>query len=189
MGNHESRRLELGYLVLLNVLSFGLYSLYWFYQNWRSLEEVHGTKLRPALRTVGLMVPILDIFLIADQWKRIHDLNTHDSKSYFPLAWTVLGYLSLSYLYFTYVILAIISFTTDMPPSSGEMIGGMFIDLIAFTLLGLLLAVPQRALNAYWAQHHTGSSASRYALTPGEIAWITLGGIAWTIGAMQPFFA
>lgn len=186
MHHQESKQLAPGYLVLLTVLSYGLYSIYWFYQNWKHLEAIQGRRLRPALRTVGLLIPLVDIFLMAQQWKQIHTI-TRDQKTFFPLAWTLLGYLLVCYLYGAYAILLTISYFTDTPPTGADLAGGMYVDLIVFTLLGLLMTIPQRALNSYWS-HHESTSTSSTHLTSGQIAWITLGGLAWAITALQPFF-
>ena len=90
---------ELGTLVLLTVVSYGTYPLYWFYRNWTHLKEVNGLSLRPALRTLGLLVPFLNIFLIAQQLQQIRELSgTAEQKVYYPSVWVTIGLLALGYL-------------------------------------------------------------------------------------------
>lgn len=185
----QTKRLELGALVLLTVATFGTYVIYWFYATWRSLEEISGSRMRPALRTIGLCIPLLNIYLVAQQWKQIGELNASAEKPvYFPVAWTVFGYLAACYLYTAYLVLIILSIAGDMPPTGAEMISLSFIDLISFSVMGLLLAAPQRALNAQSA-YREPAGTTRMHLTPGQIAWLAVGGVAWSISLLQPFFA
>lgn len=191
MTTQTSKRLELGHLVLLTVATFGLYALYWFYNTWRQLAATSGaSNMKPVLRTIGLCVPLLNIYLVAEQWRRVNELCTDDEhRPFFPVAWTVFGFLFLSYAYAAYFILLMATFySSETLPSGAEMLGLSFIDLVSFSLLGLLLAAPQRVLNVYHERvNHANTPRTRF--TPGEIAWLAIGGIAWTISLLQPFFA
>lgn len=176
---------EIGMLILLTVVSYGTYPLYWFYRNWTHLKEVSGVSIRPALRTLGLLVPFLNIFLIAQQFQQIRELGEkEDTKIYFPSVWVTIGYLALFYLYAGYSAVAIALYSSDTPPSGLEAVGAMSLDLLIFLFAGLLLAVPQRVLNAYWGKAHHDRPV-RSCLSAGEIAWISIGGMVWLLSLAQ----
>ncbi len=59
------------HLLILSILTLGLYEFYWFHRNWRHLEEHLQQQLRPGWRTLGLLVPGLNVFLVYDQLRMI----------------------------------------------------------------------------------------------------------------------
>ena len=54
-----------GKLITLYLLSFGLYGIYWFYQNWKYQQPLMDKKIYPALRA------LLSIFYVYSLFKRI----------------------------------------------------------------------------------------------------------------------
>ncbi len=189
MTTSNEKRLELGYLVLLTVATFGAYLIYWFYRTWRQLEETNEGKLRPALRAIGTVVPLLNIYMVTNQWKRISELDDGENKTFFSVAWSVFGYLLVTYLYAAYFVLISVAVVNGLQPTGAELISLTFLDLIALSLIGLMVAVPQRALNAYYSRADHATPPTRAQLTPGQIAWLSIGGLAWIISLLQPFFA
>lgn len=184
---HHAYTQEVGTLVLLTVVSYGTYPLYWFYRNWTHLKEVNGHTNRPALRTLGLFIPFLNIFLIAQQLQQIRELSdTVEQKPYYPSVWVTIGLLGLGYLWVGYTIIAIALFSSEVPPTSLEAVSALLIDLIMAIFVGLLLAAPQRALNSYWHTHHKDRPEAP-GLSRGEIAWIVIGSMVWTLSLAQAF--
>ncbi|RMF25346.1 MAG: hypothetical protein D6760_01245 [Deltaproteobacteria bacterium] len=68
-----SRGQPAAHLLVLSILTLGLYEFYWFHRNWRHFSEHLGRPLRPGWRTLGLLVPGLNIFLVYDQLRMIAD--------------------------------------------------------------------------------------------------------------------
>ena len=66
------------HLVTLWVLTLGAYSFYWFYRNWRDLADITDDEIHPGLRTLGLVVPFLNIYLAYQQFRVVGDLAAAD---------------------------------------------------------------------------------------------------------------
>lgn len=64
-----SEKLSLVKLMIFTSLSFGLYTLYWYPRTWRQLKEEYAETGMIGLRTVGLLVPLLNLFLMYDTAK------------------------------------------------------------------------------------------------------------------------
>ncbi len=188
--HHEKREFsqgqEIGTLVLLSVLTYGFYTIYWFYRNWKDIQHAHNRQLHPVLRTVGLFIPLLNIFLVAQQFKHRRALGKESGgTAYFAWIWTTIGFLVLGYTYSFYTVTAIMSSLSETPDKL-TLLGMAIIDLITFGLLGLLLAAAQRVLNEYWKKME-GHLATRHSLTAGEITWLVFGGMLWLLGIIEIF--
>ncbi len=144
-------------LVLLSLLTLNLYQLYWFYRNWKHLKSHTGADIRPGLRTVGLLIPIVSFFLIYDQFDDIHDLSTGRGIAALGVRYSPMG-LMLAYV----------------------LINALWMVPGRVSLLGVLAFIPlvyvQRALNDYW-QHEQPDRAMRRRFSGGEIGVLTIGGI------------
>ena len=57
----------------LSILTLGLYELYWFWRNWRDLHRTLGMELQPFWRTLGLLLPIVNVVLVYDQLRMIRE--------------------------------------------------------------------------------------------------------------------
>jgi hypothetical protein len=53
-------------VVLLSLVTFGLYLVYWYYKSWRAVRDFTGKSMSPGWRTVGLFVPILGVVFVYD---------------------------------------------------------------------------------------------------------------------------
>lgn len=183
MESRTSPRQEPGYLVLLMVLSFGLYSSYWFYRNWRLLKEQGHSKIRPALRAVGIAVPLLDIYLTVTQLKSLKQLTSKaGGGAYFPAGWVSFGSLLFCYLYGATGILFTLASLSESAPLSSDVFAWLMFSFLFSLLMGLVLIVPQRALNEY---ADTLQAPPRKGLTTGEIAWLSIGGLAWVLSLAE----
>jgi len=80
----------LHHLVLLSVFTLGLYEVYWFWRNWRDLRDNVGIDTKPAWRTVGLLVPIVNVAIVYQQLHLVREIATARGVSapYSPLALT-----------------------------------------------------------------------------------------------------
>jgi len=54
--------------VLCSIASFGVYTLYWFYQYRSRISAELGKRDEAALHTAGLLVPFLNLYLIYTFW-------------------------------------------------------------------------------------------------------------------------
>ncbi len=51
-------------LILLNLATFGLYTIFWFYRNWRDIRDFTGERISPEWRTASLLMPVVGMALV-----------------------------------------------------------------------------------------------------------------------------
>ncbi|MCL4474479.1 MAG: hypothetical protein M1455_11210 [Actinobacteria bacterium] len=181
----EPRRYSLGQqpwrLVVLAYLAGYFYLLYWFYRNWRDLRDQIGLQVRPWLRTAGLLVPLLNFYLIYDQFKEIRDADQTAGQRPVFLFVATTGFLTFSNL------------TTLLPnfiwPSLFDRLNAvLFILLIVTTAVSWLLAclslvLVQRGLNRLWEKVHGKRQLKNY-FSSGEKALIGTFGSIFVLGLL-----
>lgn len=59
---------------IFTIISFGLYYIYWFYRSWKIVNILGGKKHRPLLLTLGLAVPLLNLYLISLLFEEIKQI-------------------------------------------------------------------------------------------------------------------
>ncbi len=59
---------------IMLAVTYGVYFLYWFERNWQLIKEERKSNISPFWRTVGLFVPILNLFLMYEQFNEIKKL-------------------------------------------------------------------------------------------------------------------
>jgi hypothetical protein len=92
-------------VVALYLVSFGLYHFYWFYVTRQEVSRELGTDDDAALQTAGLLVPILNWFIIYWLWRDINRCRAWAGLSEFlwPL-YLILSILGLSFIFFPLVV-------------------------------------------------------------------------------------
>lgn len=166
-AEQESRRQPLWHVVVLTILTCTAYLFYWFYKNWRDLSQQAAEddienpfrNISPMLRTIGLMIPVLNIYMSLTQIKGIAEIHP-DANAYprrHPLVASGI------------IVGAIIGFQflVNLP--------GLFF-LLSF-LVGFPLAVAQNWLNAYWNSVEPGNLLVRHAFTVKEMVAIVAGSV------------
>lgn len=151
-----SRGQSLRNLLLLTVFTGGLYEVYWFYRNWHDLDDGDRAEFapRPALLTIGLLIPFLNVALVYRQLDRIRGVVTSAGlHAGYSAVWTTFAYFAL----------------------------GVLANLTMLWALSLLMVLPllpvQDALNRYWSEREPGTTL-REELTPRELAAMALGASA-----------
>lgn len=77
-------------LIMLSILTFGLYEIYWFYRQWKFVKKVKNLKLTPWAR--GLFAPLFAYSL----FKYIFELSKDADEKQTPSAgWLAAGYFIL----------------------------------------------------------------------------------------------
>jgi hypothetical protein len=64
----------MGRAILFSILSFGLWTIWWFYVNKKRLDQELG-KDEAVLHTAGLFVPILNFVILYWFWRDLNDLR------------------------------------------------------------------------------------------------------------------
>jgi hypothetical protein len=142
------------HLVLLSVLTLGLYEVYWFFRNWRDLREAVGVDLSPGWRTVGLLIPVVNVVMVHHQLMLIRDAaDARGVKvSYSPGIMTALFF--------------------------GLALAGNLTLIWALSLLNVLPLVPvQETLNRLWAHEQPGAPV-RDRFVSYEMAAMLAGAVA-----------
>lgn len=159
---HQPGPLSTGYAVKrgvgrvlgFSVLSFGLYGFYWFYVTREQMTREVGGDDNAGLQTAGLLVPILNIFIIYWLWRDINIARTRVGLDEFSIpVYLVLSLLGLSPIFYCLVVSKLNEYwdrrtngqATDAPVTGGEKavvaVGLVLLVLyIVFILLIIILA-------------------------------------------------
>jgi len=168
-------------LVLLSILTFGIYEIYWFYRNWKHLKIHKNLNISPGWRTVGLFVPIYSIVIVYRQFRDIHDSAREiGCKPYSSPGWLTFGYIFLSGISLR---LSLYEWRLTDP---AELFGITILGLVISLLGVLLLVVVQKTLNDYWEREQSGLEM-RITFSGGEIALLVIGGIVWILSLIGIF--
>jgi hypothetical protein len=128
-------------LVVLVMTTWGAYSLYWFYRNWKQLGPYIGQSRNPAYGVLFLLVPVYNFFEVYKQFRSIRVLADQNGVSHvfspaYLTAGFVLLYSELIFLFFS--------------PWKVSLLAGIGIGLLMVSLTAWLLAIAQRTLNEIW---------------------------------------
>lgn len=151
--------------ILLNLCTFTLYHIVWFYRNWHLLKRERGLRVTPLART---------IFAPLFAWSFFSEVQQLAGSRY---AWRI----SPSTLATLYFILLLFARILDRLGSwSPEMTTIPKLWLMA-TLCSFLPLIPAVcALNAFWAEEQPGQPI-RHSLSPGAIGVVIIGGLLMLI--------
>lgn len=150
--------LDIRKLAIFSILSFGLYYFYWFYRNWAQINIIKKKNYRPLLRTLGLLVPFLNLYLVYSQFEEIKEISIKiDYKlSFSPmlLAFVYMVLLSLWKFPDYYSYLGVVSFLPLIPV--------------------------QRGLNAYWK----GSKSAKIMFSIKEVIVVIVLGFIFLLSLL-----
>lgn len=159
--NHtHSNTLPIGHFIILWLLTLSMYQAVWFGKNWFELKKHKNLDINPILRIIGLFIPILNFYLIYDQFAGIRKIAQGAGVKilYSPILISVVFILMLM----------------------GIQLQSPFNILVP--LMGFLpLICVQKTLNAYWEKEQPHLKTRSY-FTKFEIIMMVLGGCAILIG-------
>jgi len=152
--------------VVLSILTLGIYDIYWYYKNWKHLKAIQFSNFSPVLRTIGLLIPIVNFFIIYKAHKdyRYLIIEKGINRDIYP------GLI---------VLVIAISFALTRLPDPYWLL--CFIATIP-------LAIVQDILNELWDTVQVGKPR-RTAWRGRQIFLIVVGTILWTftiIGMLFP---
>jgi hypothetical protein len=152
--------------VLLYVLTFGYYSIYWFYRNWTQYKQARKADLWPVPRS------IFQIFFVHQLFENIDAACRRAGQRYVWNAGTQAT---------AYVILVIVTRMADR-------FLDRVVDTVSVPLMGLAmvatflpilpLIAAQRAVNL---AEGDPDGASNAALSAANFAWMIAGGLFWAV--------
>lgn len=147
---------------LLYFFTIGLYSLYWFYNNWKQYKEYTEERMLPILRA------IFNIFFVHSLFRKVQNTLNSQNKSF---DW------SPSWLATFYVIFSIMGYALDQ--MSTKEIWSPYSDIIGLSLLPItymLLIKAQKAINLC-QEDPEGESNS--LMTTSNYVWMVIGVLLW----------
>lgn len=146
------------HLIVLSIVSFGLYPTYWMYENLRALKLHKQLSISPGWRTFGAFIPLIGMLFFKDQLQLFAESAAADGVRVDFSPWgRTLAFTAASLL--------------------GELPTPWW---IVATSAALVLVPVQRALNAYWAVEQPGLPIRR-RLSAGESALLIVCGLVWVL--------
>lgn len=136
--------------VIIFYLLSPLYAFYWFYQTRNVVTEAVGGKDQVGLQTLGLIVPILNLFILYWLFRDIDKFNKAQGGQGFPALWFILGP----------IILAIIP------------VIGLIAPLVGLVLFIIVLSRLNEALDKQGATEAPYTTAEIAVVVAGVVFWI-----------------
>jgi len=128
------------------VLSFGVYSFYWFFQYRRRMNAELGKNDDAGLHTAGMLVPFLNWYLVYLLWKDISDARVRIGLNEFPVIPYVIGAIFIAPVFYGLVNASLNEYwdrrtsgqAVDAPWTGGEKLA-VIVPMVLFG--GLMLLV------------------------------------------------
>ncbi len=154
-------------IVVMCILSFGFYTLYWFYKTWRHYKEHTGARAYPVWHGLSLLVPVYGAF------------RAHAHMRSFAERATALGVPTR--LSPDYALGVVLSGTFGVPmllliKPGIALIAGFIIA--GFVALVWMMLQAQSGINTYW-QHVWGGRLKSAPVGAGEILLMISGPLIW----------
>ncbi|MEI6533276.1 MAG: hypothetical protein WCO06_05555 [Candidatus Roizmanbacteria bacterium] len=104
MNNSYSNGKAVYKIILFNVLTFGIYRIYWIYKTWKYIGQIQNRQINAGTRTFLMFVPFVNIFVLYKLYKNINSiLKTCDKCDTLSPGWgivlSLLVYVIIDALY------------------------------------------------------------------------------------------
>lgn len=98
-------------LVILNTITFGVYTAYWFYKNFKAIKKADDSNIRPFWRTVFVVLFCYSLFKRVSQEAISHGAKEEYSAKYLAIVYIIINILLAVYANYAvanvYIIIAI----------------------------------------------------------------------------------
>jgi len=165
-------------ILLMSVLSYGLYLFYWFYLTWKHYRDHTRAEAFPIWHALTLFVPIYGLFRTHAHIRTYQELmGNAAAPSTLSAGWAVV-LVAISSILGSITFNVSGGFATPQDISQQTAIIIALVDLVSIGIVvGLLLHV-QGNLNRYWANQ--GSAELQSArIGVGEVILAIIGVLAW----------
>lgn len=167
--------LSLNRILLMTVLSYGLYLLYWRYLTWQQYRDYTGDAVYPIWHALTLFVPIYGLFRTHAHAWTFRDLMRDAGVPSSIKAWLVVLLMIISNILFWSSVR--VAFSGDAV-SQDTAIGIAIIDAIAIGLTLVILRHLQSNINQYWDSRPNARVTSA-RICVGEVIFAIIGAFAW----------
>lgn len=157
-----TNRVSIWKLLILTLLTLGIYHTYWIYRNWKFIKKYEKSDISPSWRTFGSIIPILNIWLVYGLFKSIMEMVR---KKNIEINWSA-GLLTFLYIFTTVIFLLV--------PEEYFIISILLLPIITFPLIPI-----QNCLNKYWNKLEVKSLKTK--INTGEIVLIIVGIVLWIL--------
>ena len=171
-------------LLLLTVLSYGIFLYYWFYLTWRQYRDHTGNRVFPVWHTLALGVPIYGLYRTHAHIDSYNQLMHQAGQPTSINASLTVALMLIS------VVLSTVSFLASgaLPGIEFQGVQGVLVklgfDVLAIATAAALLIHVQPSLNTYWGGLPE-VQASNARLGSGEITCVVIGILAWISAAIS----
>lgn len=162
LDNNEFYVVSTRKFTILLMLTFGLYTVFWFYKNWKLYKSKNEEDIWPIARG------IFSIFFAHSLFENVNVALENRSLIY---KWSPSIYASL------YVVFAIVGRILDKLSSKG--IGSPYSDLTSILLIPAICFVLLKAQGAINLSQDDVSGVSNSKFTLSNYLWCFAGGILW----------
>ena len=165
-------------VILMTILSGGLYIFYWFYITWKQYRDHTDNEAYPIWHSLTLLVPIYNWFRIHAHMRTYKELmsSLHLATSIRPGISVVALYVSLFLENMAFPVTEI--FNYDREITQEYAITALVVSLITVTITTWLLTSVQANINRYWRASLPHTSACRIGI--GEVIFAIIGVWLWT---------
>jgi hypothetical protein len=170
--------ISLNRVLMMSVLSYGLYLFYWYYLTWKQYRDHTRTEVFPVWHALTLLVPIYNLFRTHAHMRSFKELMVEAGlATTISAGWAVV-------LVMISIVLDGVSFNVAggfgdigaITQNTAITIG--VIDLISITAVAALLSHVQANLNRYWS--NLGNAPLVNArIGDGEVIFGLIGGAFW----------
>ena len=178
-------------ILVMTVLTYGLYLFYWRYLTWKQYRDHTGQEVFPVWHALTLFVPIYNLFRTHAHIRTYKELMVNSGvASTLSPGWAV-GLVAIS------VVLDGVSFNVSggffgpQEISQGTALAVALLDGLSIAVVAGLLLQVQGNLNRYWASMPEvmsgGIPFSSARIGVGEIILLVVGLLAWFNTLMQLF--
>lgn len=190
----ESKRQPVWHVFVLHILTLSAYSLVWYYKNVRDIHEfakeaaqdTAGTrseqfgavikryeKTQPFLRSAGLVVPLLQLYLVGQFFK--------DCAELYPVKESFVSQKSLLSGIILTVLMVGLFWLYKLP-------GAFF---LLFLLSAIPMAIAQSWINAFWSavEEKEKDLMIRHAFSAGELVSIIVGSMVFGLIVVSFFIS
>ncbi|MBM3941575.1 MAG: zinc ribbon domain-containing protein [SAR202 cluster bacterium] len=168
-------------VLVMVVLSYGLYLFYWMYLTWRHYRDHTGRPVFPVWHALSLIVPVYGLFRTYAHMRSFKELMLQGNvPSTISPGWAVAVILLYSMLeWASFAASGGIPAVTGAVEITREMaIKAMLIDLVGLALVAGLLMQVQGNLNRYWASLGVGRAVVP-GISLGEVLFALAGSLFW----------
>ncbi len=170
--------ISLNRIVLMTVLSQGLYLFYWFYLTWKQYRDHTGDVAYPVWHVLTMYVPIYELFRIHAHARTYRDLMRLAGVASSIKAWLAVV------LWFISVRIVVIQFcisVTLLSDEARDFYGAVpLLGILGFAI-GLVIALLwhlQSNINRYW-RGFLNARVTSARIGVGEIIFAIIGVLAW----------